>query len=176
MYVNAGANAVKILQRLLTQMGYPCDPDGQIGPQTIRAAQTAYDAAPTHLADAYGIARRNYYYAVADGRPASRKYARRRDGGKGGWIIRAEELHLAEVSPDGGAAPRTGGGMGVIDKVLGGPAALWRAGAGGQGGGRGLRALGHQADGAVGRGADGGPAAVGRGISAPRPVAGLTGW
>lgn len=90
MYVNAGGNAVKILQRLLTQMGYPCDPDGQIGPQTIRAAQLAYDAAPAHLADAYGIARRNYYYALADARPASRKYARRRDGGKGGWVLRAE--------------------------------------------------------------------------------------
>ena len=28
--------------------------------------------------------------ALADARPASRKYARRRDGGKGGWITRAE--------------------------------------------------------------------------------------
>ncbi len=102
MYVNAGGNAVKVLQRLLTQMGYPCDPDGQIGPQTIRAAQMAHEAAPTHLADAYGIARRNYYYALADARPASRKYARRRDGGKGGWITRAEEFispryHLTEA-------------------------------------------------------------------------------
>jgi hypothetical protein len=44
------------------------------------------------LADAYGIARRNYYYRLADGRPQSRKYARRRDGGKGGWIRRAEEF------------------------------------------------------------------------------------
>ncbi|MES2144092.1 MAG: holin-associated N-acetylmuramidase [Pseudomonadota bacterium] len=92
MYVNAGANAVKILQRLLTDMGYPCDPDGVLGPQTIRAAETAYEAAPAHLVDAYGIARRNYYYALADARPASRKYARRRDGGKGGWITRAEEF------------------------------------------------------------------------------------
>lgn len=92
MYVNAGGNAVKILQRLLTDMGYPCDPDGAIGAQTIRAAQMAYEAAPTHLADAYGIARRNYYYALGDARPASRKYARRRDGGKGGWITRAEEF------------------------------------------------------------------------------------
>jgi lysozyme family protein len=102
MYVNAGSNAVKVLQRLLTQMGYPCDPDGEIGPQTIRAAQTAYEAAPSHLADAYGIARRNYYYAIADARPASRKYARRRDGGKGGWIQRAEafispKYHLTEA-------------------------------------------------------------------------------
>jgi lysozyme family protein len=92
MYVNAGGNAVKVLQRLLTDMGYPCDPDGAIGPQTIRAAQMAYEAAPTHLADAYGIARRNYYYSLADSRPTSRKFARRKDGGKGGWIVRAEEF------------------------------------------------------------------------------------
>ncbi|NHB76828.1 holin-associated N-acetylmuramidase [Rhodobacter calidifons] len=102
MYVNAGANAVKILQRLLTDMGFPCDPDGVIGPQTIRAAQMAWEAAPAHLADAYGIARRNYYYALADSRPASRKFARRKDGGKGGWITRAEEFispkyHLTEA-------------------------------------------------------------------------------
>lgn len=102
MYVNAGGNAVKILQRLLTDMGFPCDPDGAIGPQTIRAAQMAYDAAPSHLPDAYGIARRNYYYAIADKRPASRKFARRKDGGKGGWIVRAEEFisakyHLTEA-------------------------------------------------------------------------------
>ncbi len=102
MYVNAGGNAVKILQRLLGDMGYPCDPDGQVGPQTIRAAQMAFEAAPSHLADAYGIARRNYYYALGDRRPASRKFARRRDGGKGGWIVRAEEFiapryHLSEA-------------------------------------------------------------------------------
>jgi lysozyme family protein len=102
MYVNAGGNAVKILQRLLTDMGFPCDPDGAVGPQTIRAAQMAYEAAPSHLADAYGIARRNYYYALADKRPASRKFARSRNGGKGGWIKRAEEFmapkyHLTEA-------------------------------------------------------------------------------
>ena len=90
MYVNAGANAVRVLQRLLTDMGYPCDPDGAVGPQTIRAAQLAAEAAPNHIADAYAIARRNYYYGLADARPASRKFARRRDGGKGGWILRAE--------------------------------------------------------------------------------------
>lgn len=96
MYVNAGGNAVKILQRLLADMGFPCDPDGAIGPQTIRAAQMAFEAAPSHLADAYGIARRNYYYALADKRPASRKFARSRDGGKGGWIVRAEEFMSAK--------------------------------------------------------------------------------
>jgi lysozyme family protein len=92
MYVNAGMNAVKILQRLCGYMGFPCDPDGMIGPQTIRAAQSAHDAAPSHFADAYGIERRNYYYSLADARPQSRKFARARNGGKGGWIMRAEEF------------------------------------------------------------------------------------
>jgi len=92
MHVNAGSNAVRILQRLLVDMGHDIAVDGAIGPQTIRAAHAAQAVAPGHLADAYGIARRNYYYALGDRRPASRKYARRRDGGKGGWIIRAEEF------------------------------------------------------------------------------------
>jgi lysozyme family protein len=92
MYVNAGGNAVKVLQRLLGDMGFACTPDGVIGPQTLRAAAMAAEAAPDHLADAYAIARRNYYYALGDARPASRKFARRRDGGKGGWITRAEEF------------------------------------------------------------------------------------
>ena len=92
MYVNAGANAVKILQRLLVDMRIPVAVDGVIGPKTVAAVKQALAAAPDHLVDAYGIARRNYYYDLADRRPASRKYARRRDGGKGGWIKRAEEF------------------------------------------------------------------------------------
>lgn len=102
MYVNAGANAVKILQRLLGDMRISVTVDGVIGPRTIAATKQAIAAAPDHLVDAYGIARRNYYYDLADRRPASRKYARRRDGGKGGWIKRAEEFvsaryHLTEA-------------------------------------------------------------------------------
>ena len=96
MYVNAGANAVRILQRLLRDMRIDIVVDGVIGPQTIAAAHRAAEAAPNRISDAYGIARRNYYYALADARPASRKFARRRDGGKGGWIVRAEEF----ISPD----------------------------------------------------------------------------
>jgi lysozyme family protein len=92
MQVNAGNNAVRILQRLLGHFGVPVKDDGSIGPLTVSAAQTVMDKAPDHLADAYGIARRNYYYAIGDRRPASRKYARRQDGGKGGWIVRAEEF------------------------------------------------------------------------------------
>jgi len=92
MYVNAGSHAVKILQRLFNEMRIAVTVDGVIGPQTIAAAQQAVAAAPNHIADAYGIARRNYYYALADSRVASRKYAKRLDGGKGGWITRAEEF------------------------------------------------------------------------------------
>ncbi|TFL18610.1 holin-associated N-acetylmuramidase [Jannaschia formosa] len=102
MYVNAGDNAVRILQRLLNRMGQRVAVDGALGPRTAAAAREAAEEAPDHIADAYGIARRNYYYALADRRPASRKYARRRDGGKGGWIRRAEEFisprhHLSEA-------------------------------------------------------------------------------
>lgn len=102
MYVNAGANAVRILQRLFNDMRLDVAVDGVIGPQTLMAADRAFQAAPDHLRDAYGIARRNYYYALADRRPASRKYARRQDGGKGGWILRAEEFisprfHLSDA-------------------------------------------------------------------------------
>ncbi|AVO39032.1 holin-associated N-acetylmuramidase [Pukyongiella litopenaei] len=92
MYVNAGANAVKILQRLLGAMGYAVAVDGAIGPQTIAAAGDAARPDPLLLRDAYGVARRNYYFKLADARPASRKYARTRAGGKGGWIRRAEEF------------------------------------------------------------------------------------
>ncbi len=92
MYVNAGANAVRILQRLLNEMGMQVGVDGVIGPQTVGATERALAMAPGHLVCAYGIARRDYYYAIGDRRPASRKFARRRDGGKGGWIVRAEEF------------------------------------------------------------------------------------
>lgn len=95
MQVNAGSNAVKILQRLVTAMGFPATVDGVIGPATLRAVEAAHDAAPAHIADAYAIARRNYYFRLADARPASRKFARSRSGGKGGWIRRAEEFMSA---------------------------------------------------------------------------------
>ncbi|WP_293572808.1 holin-associated N-acetylmuramidase [Phaeobacter sp.] len=105
MYVNAGDNAVRILQRLLCQMGYAVDVDGRIGPQTSGAARKAAEVGRVALRDAYGVARRNYYFAIADRRPASRKYARTRRGGKGGWITRAEAFmsptyHLSQQEFD----------------------------------------------------------------------------
>lgn len=99
MVVNAGSNGVKILQRVLNRH-LPLEHvvadlvvDGRIGPITARAAHLVARAiGPTALTGEYGIARRDYYYRVADLRPASRKYARRQNGGKGGWIIRAESF------------------------------------------------------------------------------------
>jgi len=96
MYVNAGSNAVKILQQLLVEMGYAVSVDGALGPQSLAAVRAAYRAGAGHLVDAYGIARRNYYFRLADRRVASRKYARTRAGGKGGWIKRAEEFISAK--------------------------------------------------------------------------------
>lgn len=102
MQVNAGATAVKLLQNLLRKMGHDVAVDGVIGPQTRAAAARAMAEAPDHLVDAYAIERRDYYYRLGDARPRLRKFARRRDGGKGGWITRAEEFmapryHLSEA-------------------------------------------------------------------------------
>lgn len=102
MQVNAGANAVRILQRLLVELGHQISVDGVLGPATARAASDAWARGGMMLADAYGIARRNYYLRLADARPALRKFARTRAGGKGGWIRRAEEFisprfHLSEA-------------------------------------------------------------------------------
>jgi lysozyme family protein len=92
MYVNAGSNAAKILQRLLREFGEQVGIDGAIGPQTIAAAASVQAKAPNHFFDAYGIARRNYYFSIADSRRKNRVFARSRNGGKGGWITRAEEF------------------------------------------------------------------------------------
>ena len=68
---------------------------GVPGPMVVER-RVAVALAGGRFQDAYGIARRNYYYSIGDKRPANRKYARRRDGGKGGWIVRAEEFITAK--------------------------------------------------------------------------------
>ncbi len=92
MRVNAGSNAVRILQRLLAEFEEPVTVDGLIGPQTAEAAKRAHEKAGQYLVDAYAIARRNYYFRLADRKPRLRKFARTRAGAKGGWIRRAEEF------------------------------------------------------------------------------------
>lgn len=92
MYVNAGAHAIKVLQRTLILFDAVVSVDGVIGPITINATQTVARSAPEHLVDAYGIERVNYYLSLADARPNMRKFARTRSGEKGGWIKRAERF------------------------------------------------------------------------------------
>lgn len=90
MNVNAGSNSIRILQRVLTKLGFKTVADGVIGPKTISTTQKAFNALGFDLVDAYGTGRINYYFAIANRRPASRKYVRTRAGGKAGWIKRAE--------------------------------------------------------------------------------------
>ena len=102
MQVNAGANAIKILQRLLGEFNQTVSVDGALGPQSIGATKATHKSAGLLFVDAYGIARRNYYLALGDAKPGLRKFARTRAGGKGGWIIRAEEFislrfHLSDA-------------------------------------------------------------------------------
>jgi lysozyme family protein len=92
MYVNSEANSIRILQLIFNDLRIEVKVDGVIGPNTISAAKQAVEAAPHHIVDIYGIARRNYYFDLADKRPTLRKFARTRAGGKGGWIKRAEEF------------------------------------------------------------------------------------
>jgi lysozyme family protein len=97
MQVNAGSQAVRLLQGLLNEAGFgPVAEDGACGAHTAEAAGHAMAAMGPLLVDAYAIERREYYYRLADRRPASRKFARRQDGGKGGWILRAEEFMAPE--------------------------------------------------------------------------------
>ena len=58
MYVNAGGNAIKILQRLLREMGFDVAVDGALGPQSIGATSRAMRRGADAFVDAYGIARR----------------------------------------------------------------------------------------------------------------------
>lgn len=95
MQVNAGSNAIKILQRLMKHYGEDVTVDGVLGPQSIGAAKKI-DKTYKNFNDNYGIARRNYYFYIADKRPKNRKYAMTRSGNKGGWIKRAEEFISSE--------------------------------------------------------------------------------
>ena len=93
MQVNAGDAAGRLLQGLLNRVADAgLVVDGVIGPATADAAARAQESMGDLLADAYAIERREFYYRLADRRPRLRAFARRRDGGKGGWITRAEEF------------------------------------------------------------------------------------
>ncbi|SOH93518.1 Predicted Peptidoglycan domain-containing protein [Monaibacterium marinum] len=93
MYVNAGGRAILLLQSVLVKFGAEIAVDGAIGPITAATAHRIAERVGIDLlVDAYGVERRDWYYDLADRRPSSRRFARRQDGGKGGWILRAEEF------------------------------------------------------------------------------------
>lgn len=103
MQVNAGSRAVKLLQQAVNDAGFgPIGVDGGIGKNTAGAVKKAIDAMGADFVDAYGIARRDFYYRIADKDKDQRRFARRNSGGKGGWIRRAEEFisparHLSDA-------------------------------------------------------------------------------
>ena len=74
MYINSGANAIKILQRMVG-----ADDDGVIGPQTLAAVA---DANITR--DAYADARIEYYKRISQPGSKNAKYRQ-------GWINRANK-------------------------------------------------------------------------------------
>jgi len=102
MCVHSGDNAVRIFQRLLNELGgkpamlgkwAPVVEDGKIGPKTVKAARLCCETVgPDNLRNWYGKARREWYYLQGDRRSRSRKYIVRLNGGKGGWIVRAEDF------------------------------------------------------------------------------------
>ena len=109
MQVNAGANVIKILQRLAADFGVKLAVDGVLGPKSIAALDRVHSKAGVRFVDAYGIVRRNYYFRIGDRRPASRKYCVTRRSGKGDWITRAEEFiseryHMSQKEFDGRVA------------------------------------------------------------------------
>ena len=87
-----GATQYGVSLATLRRLGIDLTGDGEITVADVRKVtrREAAELAPEHLCYAYAIARRNFYYRLGDARVTSRKYVRRNDGGKGGWIVRAE--------------------------------------------------------------------------------------
>ena len=78
--IGAGPGVGTAVARRFARAGHPV---GLVARNAERLATTTREFAAAGVESAY---------ALADARPASRKFARRRDGGKGGWITRAEEF------------------------------------------------------------------------------------
>ena len=93
-----GATQYGVSLATLRGLGIDLTGDGEITVADVRKVtrREAAELAPEHLCDAYAIAWRNFYYRLGDARVTSRKYVRRNDGGKGGWIARAESFMSAQ--------------------------------------------------------------------------------
>jgi len=99
-YVNAGTEAVLLLQRVLLQLGATgLATDGEMGPVTLAALQAA-DQAQVYAA--YRQGRVDYYERLAQERPADDKFLK-------GWLARADWFPATLPSTStAAAAPATG--------------------------------------------------------------------
>ncbi len=87
--VNMGPNtAIMLLQRTLSLCGATVEMDAIMGPDTLAAALSIQDQ--PSLLHAYCIERRSHYIALAANDSGFVRYVVSSDGGKGGWIRRAE--------------------------------------------------------------------------------------
>jgi len=99
-YVNAGTEAVLLLQRILLQLGATgLATDGEMGPVTLAALQAADQAQVYAL---YRQGRIDYYEQLAQERPVDEKFLQ-------GWLARAEWFpatlpSTAATPPDSGVA------------------------------------------------------------------------
>jgi len=99
-YVNAGTEAVLLLQRILLQLGAKgLATDGEMGPATLAALQAADQAQVYAL---YRQGRIDYYERLAQERPVDDKFLQ-------GWLARAQWFpatlpSTAATAPDSGVA------------------------------------------------------------------------
>lgn len=78
MRVNAGTNAVRLMQSSLREMGYLVTVDSVHGPQTLQAIN---NAPPVELYTLYKANRIKYYQAIATARPSLQVFLK-------GWLNR----------------------------------------------------------------------------------------
>ena len=118
MYVNAGRNAVTILQTLLREMGQAVAVDGVIGPQTIAAAHAATRAAPRPYRRC--LRNRAAELLFPPCRPPPRQpQIRTRPTGRQGRLDPARRgIHRPRIPPDRRRIQGKGRAMGVIDRGL----------------------------------------------------------
>ena len=86
MSINHGpGTAIKLLQRVLNDVGNPCSVDGGLGGETLSCAESAVGQLGTELVNKLVERRIGFYHAIVD-RDASQKVFLK------GWLRRAREF------------------------------------------------------------------------------------